>query len=54
MTVTCVIRYQIDPFQREAFAEYRSELGAHHSPVRRPPRWVLPASTRVRTTLPGV
>ena len=22
MTVTCVIRYQIDPFQREAFKEY--------------------------------
>ena len=22
MTVTCIIRYQIDPFQREAFAEY--------------------------------
>jgi hypothetical protein len=22
MTVTCIIRYQIDPFQRDAFAEY--------------------------------
>jgi len=22
MTVTCLIRYQIDPFQKEAFAEY--------------------------------
>ena len=22
MTLTCVIRYQIDPFQRDAFAEY--------------------------------
>jgi hypothetical protein len=22
MTVTCIIRYQIDPFQREAFREY--------------------------------
>src|SRR5258705_9723954 len=22
MTVTCFIRYEIDPFQREAFAEY--------------------------------
>lgn len=22
MKITCVIRYQIDPFQREAFAEY--------------------------------
>jgi NIPSNAP len=24
MPVTCLIRYQIDPFQREAFAEYAS------------------------------
>ena len=24
MTVTCFIRYQIDPFQREAFAQYAS------------------------------
>jgi hypothetical protein len=22
MTLTCIIRYQIDPFQRDAFAEY--------------------------------
>lgn len=22
MTITCIIRYQIDPFQREAFREY--------------------------------
>jgi hypothetical protein len=22
MTITCLIRYQIDPFQKEAFAEY--------------------------------
>jgi hypothetical protein len=28
MTVTCVIRYQIDPFQREAFAEYARNWGA--------------------------
>jgi hypothetical protein len=27
MTVTCVIRYQIDPFQREAFAEYARAWG---------------------------
>jgi hypothetical protein len=27
MTVTCVIRYQIDPFQREAFAEYARNWG---------------------------
>jgi hypothetical protein len=27
MTVTCVIRYQIDPFQRDAFAEYARNWG---------------------------
>jgi NIPSNAP protein len=27
MTVTCVIRYQIDPFQRDAFAEYAHNWG---------------------------
>jgi hypothetical protein len=27
MTLTCVIRYQIDPFQRDAFAEYARNWG---------------------------
>lgn len=27
MVITCVIRYQIDPFQREAFAEYARNWG---------------------------
>jgi NIPSNAP len=27
MTVTCVIRYEIDPFQREAFKEYAQNWG---------------------------
>ncbi len=27
MKVTCVIRYQIDPFQRDAFAEYAANWG---------------------------
>jgi hypothetical protein len=27
MTITCFIRYQIDPFQREAFAEYARNWG---------------------------
>ncbi len=27
MTVTCVIRYQIDPFQREAFRDYAHNWG---------------------------
>src|SRR5579864_7976828 len=27
MTITCVIRYQIDPFQRDAFQKYAEEWG---------------------------
>jgi len=27
MTITCFIRYQIDPFQREAFVEYACNWG---------------------------
>lgn len=27
MTITCFIRYQIDPFQREAFKEYSQNWG---------------------------
>lgn len=27
MTITCFIRYQIDPFQREAFKEYAANWG---------------------------
>lgn len=27
MTITCFIRYQIDPFQREAFREYAENWG---------------------------
>jgi len=27
MTITCVIRYQIDPFQREAFKQYAENWG---------------------------
>jgi hypothetical protein len=27
MTVTCVIRYEIDPFQRDAFKEYAEHWG---------------------------
>lgn len=27
MTVTCIIRYEIDPFQREAFHEYAQNWG---------------------------
>jgi hypothetical protein len=27
MTVTCIIRYQIDPFQREAFEKYAENWG---------------------------
>ena len=28
MTITCFIRYEIDPFQREAFAEYAHNWGS--------------------------
>jgi len=27
MTVVCIIRYQIDPFQRDAFKQYAANLG---------------------------
>jgi hypothetical protein len=27
MTITCIIRYEIDPFQREAFHEYAARWG---------------------------
>ena len=27
MTITCIIRYEIDPFQREAFKEYAANWG---------------------------
>lgn len=27
MTITCIIRYEIDPFQREAFKDYASRWG---------------------------
>ena len=27
MTITCIIRYEIDPFQREAFREYAANWG---------------------------
>ncbi len=27
MTITCIIRYEIDPFQREAFKEYAESWG---------------------------
>ena len=27
MTITCVIRYQIDPYQRDAFKEYATNWG---------------------------
>lgn len=28
MTITCIIRYQIDPFQRDAFKEYAQNWGS--------------------------
>jgi hypothetical protein len=32
MAITCVIRYQIDPYQREGFKKYAE--GAYHSSLR--------------------
>ena len=43
VAITCVIRYQIDPFQRDAFKKYAENWGTHHSPLRRPPDWIFPA-----------
>ena len=37
MTITCFIRYEIDPFQRDAFKRLRRELGPHHPALRRRP-----------------
>ena len=42
MTLICLIRYQIDPFQREAFADTRG-TGDASSPLRRTSRRLLPA-----------
>jgi hypothetical protein len=53
MTITCVIRYEIDPFQRDEFKKYAENWG----------RIILDAAAtlsgifflmRARTTWPGV
>ena len=44
MTITCFIRYEIDPFQREAFREYAAQLAHDHPALRRRPRRLLPAA----------
>jgi len=44
MTMTCVIRYEIDPFQRDGFKQYAEKLGTHYSPLRRPPCGVFSSS----------
>jgi hypothetical protein len=36
MTITCLIRYQIDPFQRDALKKYAEKLGPDYSAMRRP------------------
>ena len=35
MTITCFIRYQIDPFQRDAFKGYAEAWGAEPDTQRR-------------------
>jgi hypothetical protein len=34
MTITCFIRYQIDPFQRDAFRQIRADVEHHHPALR--------------------
>ncbi len=31
MSVTCIIRYEIDPFQKDGFKTYAENWGLHHS-----------------------
>ncbi|MDH7789692.1 hypothetical protein QBD00_000575 [Ochrobactrum sp. AN78] len=35
--ITCFIRYQIDPYKAEAFAEYAPQLGTSKPTLRREP-----------------
>jgi hypothetical protein len=43
--LTCVIRYEIDPFQREAFKEYARNWG-RITKVRRTPHRILSSARR--------
>jgi len=54
MTITCVIRYQIDPFQRDGFKKYAENLGVHHSSMRRPPLCGYFLPMKVRMMWPGL
>ncbi len=47
MSVTCLIRYEIDPFQREAFAEYADNWAKAGT------CWAISCRMRGRTTSPG-
>ena len=53
MAITCFIRYQIDPFQREAFRALRANVGPHHSALRRPTSSATSCRTKAPTTSPG-
>ena len=52
MALTCFIRYEIDPFQREAFAEYARNWG-RIIPQCGGHLWAIFCRTRARTTWPG-
>lgn len=54
MTLICVIRYQIDPFQRDAFKKYAENWGSHHAPLRRPFGRIFSSSRRHKRHSVGV
>lgn len=53
MAITCVIRYQIDPYQREAFKKYAENWDASF-PGAAVTLSGISCHMKVRMTLPGV
>ena len=53
MTITCFIRYQIDPFQRDEFKKVCREHGAASFPAAGDSLWVIFCLTKGRTTSRG-
>jgi len=54
MKIVCVIRYQIDPFQREAFKDLCGELGPNHTAMRGPLGGIFPAVRRHKRYRVGI
>jgi hypothetical protein len=54
MTITCFIRYKIDPFQRESFKECAENWGALSSLDAEAILWGISFLTKERTRLRGV